>query len=225
MSYIKIEGLTFAYDGSSENIFENLNLNLDTGWRLGFTGRNGRGKTTFLKLLMGELEYSGTIASEVEFDYFPLILENTYLTPEELGRSLTPDREPWELMRELSLLGLEREVFYRPYSELSKGEQAKVQLALLFLRPHRFSLIDEPTSHLDMAGREKVGEYLEKKAGFILVSHDRALLDRCVDHILAINKGNIEVQQGNFSHWYKEKSNRDNYERKENQRLLQEIDT
>ena len=59
MSIIKIENLTFAYPGSADNVFEGLNLQLDSDWRLGFVGRNGRGKTTLLRLLTGEYEYSG----------------------------------------------------------------------------------------------------------------------------------------------------------------------
>ena len=84
---------------------------------------------------------------------------------------------------------------------LSNGEQTKALLAALFLNDNRFLLIDEPTNHLDVKARQKVAEYLKKKKGFILVSHDRRFLDDCVDHILSINRSNIEVQSGNFSSW------------------------
>ena len=57
MSMVKVEGLTFSYPSSYDNIFENVNLQFDTDWKLGFVGRNGRGKTTFLRLLMGEYAY------------------------------------------------------------------------------------------------------------------------------------------------------------------------
>ena len=59
-------------------------------------------------------------------------------------------------------------------------------------------MIDEPTNHLDTHGRQIVSEYLRKKKGFILVSHDRCFLDGCVDHILSLNRSNIEVQSGTF---------------------------
>lgn len=59
MSLINISNLTFAYEGSGENIFENVSFQIDTDWKLGFTGRNGRGKTTFLNLLLGKYEYRG----------------------------------------------------------------------------------------------------------------------------------------------------------------------
>ena len=59
MSLINISNLTFAYPGSSENIFENVSFQIDSSWKLGFIGRNGRGKTTFLNLLCGKYEYKG----------------------------------------------------------------------------------------------------------------------------------------------------------------------
>ena len=71
MSLINVQNLTFSYEGSYDNVFENVSFNIDTKWKLGFSGRNGRGKTTFLKLLMGEYEYSGKITASVNFEYFP----------------------------------------------------------------------------------------------------------------------------------------------------------
>ena len=71
MSQIKITNLSFTHENSYTPVFEHVSLQLDTNWKLGFTGRNGRGKTTFLKLLTGEYHYSGTISAAVQFDYFP----------------------------------------------------------------------------------------------------------------------------------------------------------
>jgi lincosamide and streptogramin A transport system ATP-binding/permease protein len=74
-----------------------------------------------------------------------------------------------------------------------------------------------------MAARETVARYLRGKAGFILVSHDRAFLDECVDHILSINKANIEIQSGNFSSWFNNKQLRDGFELAENEKLKKNI--
>ena len=76
MAMIKVENLTFAYPSSYDNIFENVNFQIDTDWKLGFIGRNGRGKTTFLNLLLGKYEYSGKIITSVQFDYFPYSVED-----------------------------------------------------------------------------------------------------------------------------------------------------
>ena len=61
MSQIRVNHLTFAYEGSFDNIFENVSFSIDTDWKLGFIGRNGKGKSTFLNLLMGKYEYTGSI--------------------------------------------------------------------------------------------------------------------------------------------------------------------
>lgn len=96
-------------------------------------------------------------------------------------------------------------------------------LAALFLKENRFLLIDEPTNHLDMEARKLVSDYLGTKSGFILVSHDRAFLDNCVDHILSINKTNIEIKKGNFSDWWENKRRQDNFELAENDKLRKDI--
>ncbi len=223
MSRIQVSNLTFAYDGSYENIFENASFQIDTDWRLGFTGRNGRGKTTFLNLLMGKYEYRGSISASVSFSYFPYPVADKSALGMEVAEEILPDCPYWKLARELGALGLEEDVLYRPYETLSNGEQTKLLLAVLFLRENNFLLIDEPTNHLDMRGRELVAEYLRGKKGFILVSHDRAFLDGCVDHILSINKAGIEVQRGNFSTWWENKQRQDAFEQAENEKLKREI--
>ena len=96
-------------------------------------------------------------------------------------------------------------------------------LALLFSKENNFLLIDEPTNHLDMPTRELVMEYLKSKKEFILVSHDKKFLDGCIDHVLVINKTNIEVQQGNFSTWWENKQRQDAYELAENEKLKHNI--
>lgn len=223
MSLINVTNLTFAYDGSFDNIFENVSFQIDTDWKLGFTGRNGRGKTTFLNLLLGKYEYSGTISANVRFEYFPFLVENKVNNTLDVINDIIPDYLHWELMRELSLLKVSEDILYRPFDSLSNGEQTKVLLATLFLKENRFLLIDEPTNHLDMSARKLVSDYLKTKSGFILVSHDRAFLDNCVDHILSINKTNIEIQKGNFSDWWENKQRQDNFELAENEKLRKDM--
>lgn len=71
MAQINVTNLTFCYDGSFDNVFEDVSFSVDTDWKLGFIGRNGKGKTTFLNLLLGKYEYSGNICTQMVFDYFP----------------------------------------------------------------------------------------------------------------------------------------------------------
>lgn len=223
MSMIKIENLTFSYPTSYDNIFEDVNIQIDTDWKLGFVGRNGRGKTTLLNLLLGKYEYSGKIHTTVQFDYFPYSVADKSQFTNEIFFEIAPTAEEWELMRELSYLDMEADVLYRPFETLSNGEQTKVLLAALFCNEGHFLLIDEPTNHLDVKAREIVAAYLKKKKGFILVSHDRRFLDGCVDHILSLNRASIEVQSGNFSSWMTNFERQQEFELAQNMRLQKDI--
>ncbi|CUH97516.1 hypothetical protein P22_3647 [Propionispora sp. 2/2-37] len=223
MSLINVAHLTFGYDGSYDNIFENMSFQIDTDWKLGFTGRNGRGKTTFLNLLLGKYEYRGTISATITFEYFPFAITDTEQCTLDVIEGIYPEYLHWQVVRELSLLQVSEDVLYRPFATLSNGERTKVLLAALFLKENSFLLIDEPTNHLDMKARKIVSNYLRSKRGFILVSHDRAFLDNCVDHILSINKTNIEIQKGNFSSWWENKQMQDNFELAENEKLRKDI--
>ncbi len=223
MSLINIQNLTFGYEGSYFNVFDNVSFQLDTNWKTGLIGRNGRGKTTFLNLLAGKYEYGGKISANVNFTCFPFAAEKKESAVCDVLSRVCPTALEWEFLRELSLLNVCADVMYRPFSDLSCGERTKVLLAGLFLRENGFLLIDEPTNHLDANARETVSEYLRGKSGFILVSHDRAFLDGCVDHILSINKADIEVQSGNFSSWLKNYDYRQSFETSRNEKLGKEI--
>ena len=96
-------------------------------------------------------------------------------------------------------------------------------LSILFSGDNEFLLIDEPTNHLDQEARETVKQYLASKKGFILVSHDRDLLDSCTDHCLVLNRNSIEVQNGNFSVWWENKQRKDQIAMAENEKHQKEI--
>ena len=198
---------------------------MDTNWKLGLIGRNGKGKTTLLRLLMGQYSYRGSISSSVLFDYFPFQIQKEDMERDtiEVIERIQPDYELWRICRELELLHVEADILYRPYQTLSHGERTKVMLAVFFSRENYFLLIDEPTNHLDMETRELLCAYLNRKKGFILVSHDRWLLDSCIDHVLALERNQIEVEKGNFTSWWENKQRRDQYEISENEKLKQEI--
>lgn len=223
MSMIRVENLTFSYPSSYDTIFDNVTFQIDTDWKLGFVGRNGKGKTTLLNLFLGKYEYRGKIISSVQFDYFPYPVSDKKRMTEDILYEVCPLAEEWELMRELSYLDVSADVLWRRFETLSNGEQTKVLLAALFLNENHFLLIDEPTNHLDTNAREKVAAYLKKKKGFILVSHDRRFLDGCVDHILSLNRTTIEVQSGNFSSWMENFQRQQEFETAQNERLKKDI--
>ena len=225
MAQISVNDLTFYYDGSFDNVFENVSFSIDTNWKLGFIGRNGKGKTTFLNLLMGKYDYKGSISTNTVFDYFPYQLseEQRNTSAAEFMEELKVGCESWRVICELAGLGEDAEILYRPFESLSPGERTKVLLAILFSGENDFLLIDEPTNHLDPEARECVKNYLASKKGFILVSHDRDLLDACIDHCLVLNRKSIEVQSGNFSSWWENKQKKDQFAIAENEKHLKEI--
>lgn len=225
MAQINVTNLTFCYDGSFDNVFENVSFSVDTDWKLGFIGRNGKGKTTFLNLLLGRYEYSGSISTRTVFDYFPYQISERQrnLCAVDFMEELKSGCEPWRVFCELDKLQLGQEVLYRPFSTLSHGERTRVMLAVLFSGENDFLLIDEPTNHLDQGARDVVKTYLRQKKGFILVSHDRDLLDACIDHVLVLNRKTIEIQKGNFSSWWENKNRRDQFSQRENEKHLREI--
>lgn len=223
MSMIRVEDLTFSYPSSSDTIFEHVSFQFDTDWKLGLIGRNGRGKTTLLRLLLGGWPYRGAICASVPFDYFPYPAEDPRQRTGELLASICPDAPEWQFVRELSCLRVDAGVLYRPFGSLSPGERTKALLAALFLNEGRFLLIDEPTNHLDAEARQVVAAYLQKKKGFLLVSHDRAFLDGCVDHILSLNRAGIEVQSGNFSSWMENFRRQQAYEEARSRQLKRDI--
>ena len=90
MSIISVNNLTYYYDGCDEAVYENASFTLDTTWKTGLIGRNGRGKTTLLKLLTGELENGGAVNTKAEFLYFPFDVEDKNMSGSELIGIICP---------------------------------------------------------------------------------------------------------------------------------------
>ena len=225
MAQIQIRNLTFYYEGSPEVVFDHVSFSIDSNWKLGLIGRNGKGKTTLLNLLMGKYEYTGSISGFSSFDYFPY--ENTGSTVGQTGAQLMevwkPSAELWQVLIQMSLLEMKEELLYRPFETLSFGERTRLMLAVLFSGENEFLLIDEPTNHLDQQARNIVKKYLSGKKGFILVSHDRDLLDGVIDHVLVLNRSSIAIEAGNFSSWWENKERSDTFAAAENEKRKKEI--
>lgn len=115
-----------------------VSFQIDTNWKIGLIGRNGRGKTTFLNLLLGNYQYQWQILKSVVFDYFPFTVpDKTQLTLYVISL-IYPLFKLWQVKKELSLLDVCESVLYRQFDTLSQGEQTKVLLAILFLKPNIF---------------------------------------------------------------------------------------
>lgn len=238
MANILCRKVSFGYDGTERNVFTDLDLVIDTGWRTALTGRNGRGKTTLLRLIQGELAPDrGSIERPVDVQRFPVSIADPANSAFDAAKDAAGPFRRWEremarlldagdevslarygtlqtrfqeaggyeidadLDRELAALGIDSALRSRRFDRLSGGERTRCLLAGLFARQAGFPLIDEPTNHLDRAGRERVAEYLHAKPGFLIVSHDRAFLDACVDHVIALNPDTVETRRCAFSTW------------------------
>ena len=254
----------FHYDEPYNEVFTDLSLTIDTGWRTGLTGRNGRGKSTLLKLITGELEpvtgqvqvpvptlrydpagsYRGScldVARALIAPFDAWEQEMNALLAHADGQALERYAELQErfataggyevnslIEQELERMQLDARSLHAPFTELSLGQQTRVSIACLFIRRRlsaadAFALIDEPTNHLDLAGREQLASYLQAQPGFLLVSHDRTLLDACTDHTLALRKQDATVTLGNWSNWAAEEAKRTLHEQRRHDNLNQEI--
>ncbi|HPF88083.1 MAG TPA: ABC-F family ATP-binding cassette domain-containing protein [Candidatus Limiplasma sp.] len=223
MALLQFQNVTFAYDGSYDTIFSDLTFQADTDWRLGLIGRNGRGKTTLLRILAGELKAYGSITIPLCPVLFPFAVQDFTLPTQTVMLQLAHNEPEWRVMMEFNLLGLADDLLARPFSTLSRGEQTKVQLAALFAREDSYPLIDEPTNHLDLLGRAMVADYLSKKRGFLLVSHDRSFLNQCITHTLSLNRSTVAVQRGNYDSWEREFTRKNQTEEARNIQLKKEI--
>ena len=146
MAQIRVKDLTFCYDGGIDNIFEDVSFSIDTDWRLGFIGRNGKGKTTFLNLLLGKYRYQGTIDAPSGLRYFPYLVTERQMGMEawEFIDELEEGCELWQAARELADLGETDEILYRPFGSLSPGERTKLLLAVLFAGNGGFFSLTSP---------------------------------------------------------------------------------
>ncbi len=255
MAQIEVKNLTFYYNDYYHPVFEKLNLNLDTDWKMALIGRNGRGKTTLLKLLQGSLEASsGSITRIGSVSYFPYSYDTKYKkaidvvkeciggirTMELLMEEYAGDNERYfevleqyisldgfeiesRIYKELAQMKLSSELLERDFASLSGGEQTCMLIIALFLRKDPFVLLDEPTNHLDREKKEFLKGYLKKKKGYIIVSHDTLFLDEVTDHILAINKTDVSLEQGTYSTWWRNMELKEQFELRTRQRLIQEI--
>jgi len=260
VSTIVCSSIDFNYTSPYSEVFTNLSLVIDTRWKTGLIGRNGRGKSTLLGLISGELlPTSGHLTCPVETRAFPGHVGDHDAPVIKVARDLVAPFDRWEaemeallksaspedmeryaylqaryqdtggyeidglIEREFDLMGLSMGLLDRPYGELSSGQQTRVQIVSLFLSRQTYPLIDEPTNHLDLPGRKAVAEYLKGQKGFLLVSHDRALLDACTDHTVSINRSDVRVNRGNWSQWHTEMTRELESEQKSRARIEGEV--
>ena len=178
-----LDGVTF------KRVIENFSAEIFRGEKVGLIGRNGVGKSTLLKIIVGELKADGgtiKIGNRVKIGYLSQGHEelNENRTPlEELNCEFGLSDE--QARSELAKLHLFAQVVEKPIADLSGGEKTRVALSKLILTGANFLILDEPTNHLDLPAREAIESALRGFDGTILiVTHDRWLLDKVTSRII-----------------------------------------
>ena len=188
---LNLNSLVVGYD---KPLLPALDFSIKDGEKVAITGFNGIGKSTLLKTIIGEipaLAGSGRFACNIVLNYFAQDLkwQEPRLTPLEIMMASFPETMPGDLRGKLALCTIKSEHVRQPIMSLSGGEQAKVKLARMMLKPSNFLILDEPTNHLDVLAKSALKKAIADFAGaVILVSHETEFYEDLVDRVLEIEK-------------------------------------
>ena len=207
------EGLGKTYpsrlhsDGPGQTVFEGVDLIIKRGEKVAFVGKNGEGKSTFVKCIMGEIPFDGTlkIGHNVQIGYFAQnqaqLLDENLTIYETIDRVATGDMR----LRINDLLGafmFGGETSEKYVKVLSGGERSRLAMIKLLLEPVNLLILDEPTNHLDIASKEVLKEAIKAFDGTaIIVSHDREFLDGLVSKMYEFGGGKVREHLGGIYDW------------------------
>lgn len=200
---LRAESLRKSY--GERKLFSGLDLQLHAGQRLAITGPNGTGKSTLLKILLGEVAADeGTVRWDRAATLGYYAQESTSLDPQStVLEEIRRDRPELSEAQARSILGaflFTGDDAFKPLGKLSGGEQSRVRLIRLILSQPDVLILDEPTNHLDIASREALEEALIDFPGTIVaVSHDRYFLDRIAQRLLVMRPEGHRFFTGNYS--------------------------
>jgi ATP-binding cassette subfamily F protein 3 len=200
---VRCDKVSFSYGNNP--FLENLNFKIERGDRIGLFGPNGSGKTTVIKLILGELEpVSGQIelGRKLTVGYYDQLTENLDKESDPLSaiREIKPEWNEPQIRSYLARFLFKGEDVLRRIGSFSGGEQSRLVLARLIATEPNFLVLDEPTNHLDIQSREALEEALVGYQGTILcVTHDREFLDRLVEQIFALENDSIRIYLGDYT--------------------------
>ena len=209
------EGLGKTYpsrlhsDRPGQTVFEGVDLIIKRGEKVAFVGKNGEGKSTFVKCIMGEIPFDGMlkVGHNVQIGYFAQnqaqLLDENLTIYETIDRVATGDMR----LRINDLLGafmFGGETSEKYVKVLSGGERSRLAMIKLLLEPVNLLILDEPTNHLDIASKEVLKEAIKAFDGTaIIVSHDREFLDGLVSKVYEFGGGKVREHLGGIYDWLK----------------------
>jgi ATP-binding cassette subfamily F protein 3 len=232
-------------------IFSHVNFRIERGDRVAFVGRNGEGKSTMSKIIIGEESFDGVlkVGESVEIGYYAQnqaeILNGEKTILETIDESA--DGESRKNIR--AILGsflFSGDDVNKYVKVLSGGEKGRLAMCKLLLQPHSLLVLDEPTNHLDMRSKDVLKTALQQYDGtLILVSHDRDFLQGLTNRVFEFRGGNVKQYMGDINEYLRdrkvssfkqieepgikpkaiveEKTVDDNWEKKQNEKINREV--
>ncbi len=197
-----------------KTIFSDLDLDIDTGDKIGLFGPNGAGKTTLIKAILGELPAKGElwVAPGARIGYFAQghdLMDPKLTSLEQINKSLEGDARARARAFLYRFMMTQKDA-ERPISTLSGGERARVGLALLLSSNLNFLVLDEPTNYLDLMAKHAVEMALADYPGtFVIITHDRYLLDSVCNEVAEMRDGKLTIFKGSYSQYKGARAGRD----------------
>ncbi len=192
-------------------LFDNLSFSIGKGEKIGLVGRNGYGKTTLLKMIIGEAEYDSgeiQIPKNYKIGYLKQHLDFKYKTIIEEVASVLPKEEidnSWKAEKVLFGLGFSKDDLQKEPSLFSGGYKIRLNLAKILLSDDDMLLLDEPNNYLDIVAIRWLIKFLKSlKKELILITHDRNFMDQVVTHTVAIHRNKARKVEGNTEKLYEQ---------------------
>ena len=201
----EVKGVGKAF--GEKRIFSNAEFTIERGQKIALVGRNGEGKTTFARMLIGELEATEgdiKLGANVNIGYYAQnqddLMDGEFTVFDTLDRVAVGDIRT-RLRDILGAFLFRGEDIDKKVKVLSGGERSRLAMARLMLEPYNLLILDEPTNHMDMRSKDILKDALQKFDGtVVVVSHDREFLDGLVDRIYEFRDGGVREYLGDI--WY-----------------------
>lgn len=193
----------------SQTLFESITLSLNKGEKVGLVGRNGSGKSSLFRMILGEIDPDeghvsfpkgyqiGTLPQHIHFT------QKTVLEEACLALSEEEKYDVYKIEKLLSGLGFSEDDFQKDPAQFSGGFQIRINLAKTLVQNPDLLLLDEPTNYLDIVSQRWLAKYINNLPGeVILISHDRDFMDQTCDSIMGLHRGQLRKYQGDTNNYY-----------------------